>query len=355
VGSILLPGSALGQDDAAKADRSRQVPEDFMSKPTPDGFRLTPELARPLAGMFVKGALLKDLELDEAKQEEATEMVTRRLMQMAHNMGDDIQIVQAFAEAQAEQMLKTGAVRVFIPQGFGPEFGERMLRIIPHVRAMAKGVVQDVRPMLPMKKQLKLAAEMVAFNTGMDAFEERMQQWSEGDIENPDNPFSDRAEQEVELNEEGISQDLENARNRAEQISKLENRTRQWEGYVKNAVAYYGFDAQQEAMAESILREQTALLQNLMSDPSRSDAVYRTRLWKQIMWRYPSYWHTPFREMLEDKEQLLTSPIERLEEQLKSKIARIPTRTQRQQAESKIDKLLSMVGYSTTQPAGGDQ
>jgi hypothetical protein len=346
----------LAVSSAAAQPRAPQGNDDSLNRPTEAGFRFTPGMARVFAGAWT-GHLTGHLGLDPSKSDEATEKIARRFMQMMHQMdGPAQELVERFMEEQMSAAAR--GEQSFIPRGFGQEFGERVVPLVPAIREMARGAVQDIRPMLPLKQQLKLAGEMMAFNKGLDAFEERMRQWADGRADMTRNPFED-PNQEVKLDEQGQSSDLKRARDQA-QVNLDREPTASWEKYVKDAKAFYGFDDSQSATADSVLRECLERADRIRSDQPWRARSYRNRVWQSMMFRLPNGWNHPLRPLLEQERTDLNSGFKAIEDDLKARIDRIPTPSQRRAVEQKMESLLAEKGFDMkpevgTAPEGGGE
>lgn len=335
------------------------VTGDPVARPTEAGFRFTPGLARMMARQYTSH-LTARFDLDKTKADEATEKVARRLMQMFHQLdGPGQELLERFMEEQLSA--NADGERAFVPRKFTKEFADRVLPMMPAIRDLARGTVQDVRPMLPLKQQLKLAGEMMAFNTGIDAFEAQMQEWSAGKAANNADPFS-RADREVTLDELGQSQALKRARERA-QSAATRAFADEWQQYVKDAKSFYGFDESQSATADSILRECLDRAEQIQGQEPWRSRYYRNRIWSTMIFQIPAGWNNPLRPLLDEEQDELTAGLKALGNDLKTRIDRIPTTAQRRSADQKIESLLAEKGLempstrspAQTQPAGGAQ
>ena len=163
--------------------------------------------------------------LSESVQEytpEAVEKIARRLMQAAHRIEEPgCEFIERFIEEQLAHSGNDGDGG-FIPPSFGKEFSERALPLIPEVHELARGIVQDVRPMLPIQKQLQMAGEMMAFKTFMNGFEDTMKKWASGEVTEYEDPF--RQQQTKKRNENGETPSLEGARRQAQAARDLHAR-----------------------------------------------------------------------------------------------------------------------------------
>lgn len=334
---LLTAGAFSPLARAADASADRPAREDGGA-----AIRFTPGMARAFAGIWVK-ELVQGKDLPEDRFEEAQEKVARRIMRLAHNIDEPgSELLQRFVEEQLKQQAEGGG-HSFMPPGFGKEFADRLLPIMPEIHELIRGVGQDVRPMLPMKQQLKLAAEMMAIKTVVDGFEETMKKWSSGEVTDYRDPF--RQEQEVKLDENGQSEELKRARESAQKRAD-QPRSESWQGYLEEFKQFYGLDEAQQATAESILREFAERETRLLADEQRQAMAYETSLWSQMIWTVPESWMHPMRQLLEDQWAAVREPWEDLEAQFKARLESIPTSAQKRAAESRVAALLEEKGLA---------
>ncbi|MHC4443164.1 MAG: hypothetical protein ACYTF1_08015 [Planctomycetota bacterium] len=338
---LVLPVSA---QDAQQANQN----DDIMSRPTKYGIRFTPGLARMMAQQFTKHSLVKHYKMDKEKSDQADEMVARRLMETAHAIdGPSQELIERFIEEQLAYQQKGGGGG-FMPPTFGKEFADRLLPILPEIRNLIRNTAHDVRPMLAMKQQFKMAGELMAINTAFDAFEGTIKQWASGEVTKYSDPF--HQSRKVEKDSEGVSQNLKNARKNA-QSALDKGKSSAWAKYVKQAKEFYQLDDSQAASADSILREYLERAKNPTADEDWSTRFYRNHLWQYMILNLPNHWNHPLRALIDDEYAELAEPLEILDGELKSKIDSIPTKTQRQEAEERMETLLAEKGFKTqTQP-----
>ncbi len=317
------------------------------------GLRFTPGMARGLADVYVKQVLKNRYELPDDKAEDAREKVARRMMQLAHKIDEPgRELLERFVEEQLNSAAD-GNEGNFMPHGFGKEFSERVLPILPEIRELARGVAQDVRPMLPMKKQLQMAGEMMAFKTGMDAFEATMSKWSSGEETNYDNPFEGpRKAEKLKKDEHGQTADLKRALENAQNTLDKPRATKRWARYIEQMQKLYDLDPAQVSTAQSILREFEEREQRLVSDAAWRRQIYSGEVWQNLSWRLPNAWMHPARTLIEDRLAEAKLSWNDLEEQFKARLESIPTSGQRRAATAKVDAWLKENGLQAaeTQP-----
>ena len=133
-----------------------------MAAPSPYGIRFTPEMARGLAREAIRNELSDRYEISPERQDEVIEMVARRMMEAVHALDNaETQIV-------AERLAKTGlqiiAREKHSERGISTEHAQMLatdlLPLVPRWRELMRNIGQDLRPMLTMKHQLRLAADL---------------------------------------------------------------------------------------------------------------------------------------------------------------------------------------------------
>jgi hypothetical protein len=292
-----------------------------MSRPTEYGVRFTPAMARSVARMLTRFNFMQRYELDEAYADEVTELIARRLMETAHALdGPGQEFVERFMEEMLRQESQGGGGGGFIPPEFTREFAERLKSILPEVRKLAANVTQDVRPKLAFKQQLKLAGEMMAFNTAIDGFEQTLDQWARGEADKF-GPSLDGPQQNLQKDETGQTAALRQAARRRRLLLDAEirradpiRRAGQSLLRVRRRPGRHGrFRPSRAARAGSVSRSRRDLARPRLSQPRLVTACLE-----------PAPMEAPAAHQLErDYEELL--PARPLEDELKRRIDRIPT------------------------------
>lgn len=343
-----------------------QSPEDPMASPTEQALRFTPEMAGSM-GHMVSRQIFSRYELPEEQYDEAANAVAGRLMEWAHQF--DTPEYRDNVENMLAEMLDIMA------DYSGP--GRRPGMMVDLARSFARNVrpglapfqetvnrmARDIRPMLPMKQQLRLAADLTTFGAAFDAFEERVKQWENGDVDPTQNPFQP-ADEQIRLNEQGISNKLEQARRRADRMMEQGPHT-QWGSYLKRAIAYYELDEAQQASAHALLRDYEQRAAAIMRNEQHLERKQRLLLWR-------TFW-APMTQGNEDTVSLLIAerldevdaPLRQLDAEFKRRVDEIPTDAQRQAARQHAWELLAENGLSrelleemtagTKQAAGPEQ
>lgn len=311
-------------------------------------FRFTPKMARGIAKLYADEVLKKRYELADERMGEAADVIARRLMTAVHGSEKEALAVVEFYMTEGLELaadMREGKKEIHgIPPDLAQGLGKRITPTLPAVRELIQNVGQDIRPMLPMKQQFKLATDLMAVHKGVDAFEETMGRWSKGEVDPFEDPFGDN--REIKLDENGESPALKQAREMAENMLKGAEHVSKWEKYVEKAKELYGFDDSQSATADSILRETIERAEIQIQDESRQARLYRNRVWSQMIWRLRGGWQSPMRQWIDMDHQALNEPIEELGNELKRRIDDVPTDAQRTKAEEQIRAALEAQGFS---------
>ncbi len=332
--------------------------QDPLGPGTERGIRLTPEMARAISSAFVRNALMRHYEMDESKADEAAELVARRLMAAAHENGAAAQALMEWGMTQAlelEAKRREGSAQgnsEFASPEFCQQLGERVLPLIPGVRGLIRGVGQDIRPLLPIKQQLKLGAELTMVGGSMDVFEQNMQRWARGEALPGENPFSKNNATEKDAN--GQTAALQNARKAADQeLNKEKSVLSVWDTYLKAFKKFYALDDGQCATADSIYREFAGRLKTTLSDSKWQDNMYQARMWIDMTQALRIPWRHPIRQMLQEQYESCMDPINALGDAFRLRLEQIPTGNQRAAADARMMTALQDKGFKmpTTEEA----
>ncbi len=322
-------------------------PEDPLSSPTEHAVHFTPEMGRSL-GRIMTQRLFSRYQLPEDKYEESAEIIAGHLSEWMAEFDDPEN--RDRAEAMFAEMLQV--VADFSDPDRAPNFMPRIASALARhgghtlapLQERLNRIGRDIRPMLPLKQQLRLAADMTTFGAGFDAFEERIETWNDDDMNAMENPFEPESSR-VRLNDEGVSRSLEAAQRRAKRMADYGPDAR-WTRYVKNAISYYDLDESQQASAESLLREYRQRAKALRENESLQQR--KTRL---LTWR--SFWGPMARGRDDTLSYLISSELERIDAamramdiEFKRRVDEIPTSGQQAIAEQRAWEILAAKGVT---------
>lgn len=362
-GLVLI--TTLGGSAAAQETGEENAAGDPMGRATEYGLRMTPGMARAISRAITREVFVRRYELDEAKVDQAAELMARRIMQAAHEHEEAAQELIEFGmttalEYQAKR--REGEMEDGIPKDLARGIGARILPLMPSVRELTNGVMQDVRPMLSFKQQLKFTGEIAMVNVALDALEKNMRKWSAGEVDPYGNPFED-PDAELKKDADGQAKMLKTAQRSAEARSKQVPGS-EWDAYAKAAKEYYGMDETQAAAVDSLVRDYKARAMIALGTESEWRAkVYSHQFWNVICMDLPGRWMgNPLHIMLNRGMEKLRAPVEALGEELKGRIDEVPTQAQREAAEARVAaafaarglKMEEMTRAVDAPPAGGE-
>jgi hypothetical protein len=316
------------------------------TRPAAPGVHFTPEMARSLSALFVREVLARHYELPDGRAEEARDRIARRLMQCAHRIDAAAEeLAERYLEEQLEYVAGRDSPRP-IPPGFVKEFAERLLPILPEIRELVRSVGQDIRPMLPMRKQVQLAGELMAFKTGIDGFEASMRKWADGRASGYADPF-----EEQHLGTRDASGETQRLKNIRTFIARdlARSQVPAWRSYLEEFKKLYGLDPAQSATAESVFREYQDREAAGMADPRRRERLFRAQLWDQIGYELPDVWMHPVRQLIVDELAEARAAGESLEDEFKGRLESIPTLAQRKAVEERVSALLENRGVKSSE------
>lgn len=342
-------GAAVAQPAPGEASVSGESAEYAL--------RLTPAMARGMAREFVHDELIRRYEIDASHEEELRELVARRIMESAHEV-DTPESQAALQRLMANFFnMVLESERTHRGLNASPEvakpLGQDLLPLLPHARELVRKVGQDVRPMMSMKQQLRLAADLMAAKTVLDGFEETMKRWAAGDVRPGDDPFDDDGHERVQLNAEGVSEQVRQAREQSANEDRLNRLQSAWEQYVNNAAEFYGFDEAQRATADSIVRETVTRAAAAVGDSEQQALEAGHRFWLRF-WRElgPEFrGEQPVLYLLLRRSGKMHEPFNKLTDELKQRVDRIARQDQLRAAEQRMNERLAKSGYRPPEPA----
>lgn len=335
--------SVIGCVLAAVAPAQTPTGRNVAEQPTEYGIRFTPGIARAMARAYAQDVLVGRYNLDAAKVDQAAESVARRIMDVVHRYDDAEfaerieQMVEGIMAGQAGQPGWSGVQ----PQT-AKAMADALKPIMPGIRDLVRGVAQDVRPMLGAKDQLKFGGDLMTLSTALNAFEDTLDRWQDGDVRPGENPFE--PDGKPKLDESGHSR----AYNAAERMVRQDMEQGEWEGwkqYVEDARKLYGFDEGQAAGASSILNECLARAAQYTGSEGWRREFERVRLWMNLLGVLRIGRSHPLRYCLERGYGRLLEPVHAIGEELKQRIDALPTVAQRRAADERILQMIGEQGF----------
>jgi hypothetical protein len=349
VALALLAGWAAG----AWADRPAEV---RIDEPSEYGIRFTPEMARGIAREFVRNEVIRRYEVDSDREDEIAELVARRMMEALHEI--DTPQTQAAVERltgnffrMAIESQRMGMGRLHTPPEVGKALARDVLPLMPNIHELVRKVGKDIRPMLPLKQQLRLAADLMTVKTAMDGFETTMQRWSRGEVNPGEDPFGGNDHQEPDLGPEGVSEHLKQAREASLQGDRLGAFEHSWERYVLSAGEFYGFDESQMATARSVVRETVARAKVVLEKTEFKVENESLHLWNRLLESLGREYQgdVPVRFMLIRRVLEVNEPLTKLNDEMRQRVDRIAREEQRRAAEERMRLQLMELGFEQTE------
>jgi hypothetical protein len=334
----LACASACAPWASGQAPPAAAMPDNAAAAPEV-GIRLTPGMARAMASVITRQAIVKRYGLDAARSEEVSEKIARRLMQMAHANGRQAQEMLEFALPAALEFEARHTDPTQAPRELWMRFARQAHPLVPAVRRLFTDIREDVQPLLPPGQQFKMAGDMLAVAAALDAFEKTMERWSRGDVNPGENPF-DTDDRQIKKDENGESAALKRAREHAEE--RLDDYWRStWQGYVEQAAKLYGFDDTQRAAADSILREAVGRAEAVTKDETWRGRAVRNRLWNRLIWNLRPARFSPLPDLISGDFIDMFKPLRVIGDELRERVDNIPTQAQRDAAEARVRAALA--------------
>lgn len=239
------------------------VPPPEIMRPTEQGLRMTPALARALSRSFV-WQLSENSPLTDEQRSQLDESLARRLMETARTH-------QELAQQAAEYCLETIMAKEMDRRPLTPEtareFAQRVRPMLPIVKEFVRGVAEDFGPVVDAR-QNQAIGEMLNEAIGeLDKIEDRMVRWSNGEYKNGEDPFDNYAPNTQPAS--GATAPPANAEmQQAEERMKwtmlaLEPNT--WERFIVTTGGFFKFDTDQNARARDILARYRARAGEVMT------------------------------------------------------------------------------------------
>jgi hypothetical protein len=340
--SVLILLGACARWAPAEGTPAPSIPDADAAPAVDSGIRFTPGMARAMASVITRQALVKRYGLDEARSKEASEKIAQRIMQTAHANDRQVQEILEYALPQTLEFEARGIRRSETPPEFWVRLGKMGHPLVPAARQLLTDIRQDVQPLLPPMQQLKMAGDLLAMGTALDAFEKAMERCARGDVKPGEDPF-DTGDQQIRKDENGESSVLKEARKHAQ--DRLDRLWRSgWEQYVEQAGKLYEFDEAQRATADSILREAVQRAEAVAKDETWRRRAVRNRLWNRFIWNVAPARFSPLPDIINADFIAMGEPLRAIGDELRERIDRIPTQTQREAADARVRAALAELG-----------
>lgn len=190
--SLLIPlmacGSLFGQAEAPPAPPPAPPappPGEEVMRPTQNGLRLTPTLARAFSLGWINQRIGDRGDLSRDQVRDLSTRMSERMVRMSRESGGQ---TQQFFEGLFETMLESEGGDKMTPE-LAKKLADRTLPVIPRHREFLHGVLEDARPVLSAEQMTQLEGVVRREEKKLDGVGEVMQRWTQGDYRKEDRPL----------------------------------------------------------------------------------------------------------------------------------------------------------------------
>jgi len=321
-------------DEKGKSDKPIEM------KPTEIGVRFTPRMADAIGKEFVKQ--MKDrYELDDDQVNDIQQIVSTQFMKVVTEnaeLGRNLieHMISSFIENEGSFSKESAQ-----------EFGKMAKPLSPALRGFFTETAGKIGKRMTLKQRLKFTGDAAAATAGLVIFENRMKRWGEGKVSDGARPFFDHGDDEyAEEDSEPLdpNETLEHRRARKNVERWIEwhiDVDKQWEEYLKRAIAYYAFGEAQTTSADAILKDCRERIGRLKT-PGLRAALVENRVARNLGWKLDDEIRAgPWMRAIEIEYEKLRKPLIDLDKEFKRRIDDVPTSEQRVAAKQRVQKLLT--------------
>lgn len=312
---------------------------DPIMQPTKLGMRMTPDLAREVAKVYLRREVGEDLMFSETQEQRLSEAMARRIMELAHSnalKGRD------FCEFAYESMLRSRAR--FTPE-LSREFAQRAVPFVPLAREFLKNAVQDARPILT-PEQIRLFDQRLAEkHKELDRFEARMKRWSEGGAAEGENPFADlKYDSPATQATPAQMRGLIGARRRAERHVR-DLGPAEWAKFLRDTRSFFAFTPEQSAQAAGYLDQARRQAFTVMTDEWR-DRVFSNRLTYFACQALPDRGLGPYLYQLDQEYAQALAPLDQIGGDFRGRVMGLVTPEQREAVLVRLSRFAAEQGLA---------
>ncbi len=312
--------------------------------PTEIGVRFTPAMAEAMSFQFTKQMKLR-YHLAEEQKKDIEKIIAGQLMRLVKEnaiTGRDM------IEMAMETMIANDGN---FPKDKAIEFAKVAKPAMPALRGFFTRSAGEIGKKLTIKQRLKFTGDMAGVTAGLVVFENRMKRWAKGEVGNRANPFYDSGDHTSdedgpqEPEDPNETKEHRQARQNAERTvgwrSKVESK---WERYVSNAIVYYDFDETQITSAQAVLKDCTERAKAIKTPEWRKKLI-ENNIAESLGWRLDSRFNQgPWKHRLDQENEKLMRPLDKLGDELRSRIDGVPTSKQKAVALESVRKALAEKG-----------
>ena len=336
----ILPAQHLHAQPAAEQASAEW--EDVM-QPTKLGIRMTPVMAKAFSRAYLRHGLDTDGLLSESQEQQLVDTMSRLVMVIAHK---NAQHGRDFFEFAFEQLIRNQG-RFDADQA--REYAKRATPLIPAMQTFLKKLDGNARHVLDDVQYEDFARKLKRKQEAYDRFAQKMQRWSQGQVEPNERPFLDRSPPETSATQaaDGVNRrKLQTAQRRAERELRRFGPA-EWERFLKQTKAFFAFT-----------EEQTARAQRFLDDARREAAGVMTSKWRRTFLLNRTKYHVvktadhpvaPYRHQLDKEHEKLTVPMIELGRRFEKAVIALATHEQREAAAARLHEFAQSHGMAVVE------
>jgi len=336
----LMPAHHLHAQPATEQASAEM--EDVM-QPTKLGIRMTPIMAKAFSRAYLRHGLDADGLLSESQEQQLADTMSRLVMAIAHKYD---QHGRDFFEFAFEQLIRNQG-RFDADQA--REYAKRATPLIPAMQAFLQRLDGNARHVLDDVQYEDFARKLKRKQEAYDRFAQKMQRWSQGQVEPNERPFLDRSPPETSATQaaDGVNRrKLQTARRRAERELRRFGPA-EWERFLKQTKAFFAFT-----------EEQTARAQRFLADARREAAGVMTSKWRRTFLLNRTKYHVvqtadhpvaPYRHQLDKEYDEFVRPIHDIGRRFETAVIALATSEQREAAVARLREFAESHGMTVVE------
>ncbi|HOJ75989.1 MAG TPA: hypothetical protein PLQ89_11140 [Phycisphaerae bacterium] len=226
-------------------------PGEEVMRPTRHGVRMTRRMAEAMGKVMARDLTI-NLSLDEKVQDKLARIITDRAWELKSHRGPEgAAVMEAFLETilsqygEGESTPKPEELRAY---------SERLRPGVEIIREFWESVLDDADPLLTDEEYNALEQEVDTHLRATRRFEERLQRWSRGEVQEDDRLLDGLNDDDAGDKRAGKTREYRRAERIARKwVNNLD--PLQWRGFLNEAIRLFHFDEAQREAGQAILKE----------------------------------------------------------------------------------------------------